>query len=121
MVVPIGPAALAGQYAEHNVVGGWFGRLFRKFKHLLQHAAAIAIDIGAAGFGIPPGTAFMVSELLMKAHSGDPKARAKVRKLAAKDQNMRLYMKAVNRGIKKHPAFATYKAHRHPHAATAHA
>lgn len=116
-VVPIGPAALHGEFPrEGQVVGGFFGNLFKKFGNMLKHVAAVAIDIGSVAFGVPPGVAFAVSELIMKGHAGDPKAKAKIRKLAA-DPKMKAFMVKVSAAAKAHPEFGAYKQHPHPNAA----
>jgi len=115
-VVPVGPGALHGEFPrEGEVVGGFFGNLFKKFGKLLKHVAAVAIDIGAVGFGVPPGVAFATAELIMKGHSGDPKAKAKIKKLAA-DPKMKAFMTKVAHAAKAHPDFGAYKLHPHPHA-----
>jgi hypothetical protein len=89
-----------------------FGGLAHKFGAMLKHVTAIAAEVVAPMFGIPPGVAGGLVELLMHAHAGDKKARAEVES-KARDPKMKAAMSVISAHLRKHPDFQALRAHAH--------
>ena len=93
---------------------GWnfFKSVLRPFSHFLKHVVSAAVEVAAPLFGVPPGVAATLAELLLHAHAGDPHAKAKVRELA-RDPKYKAFLQHVSAHAKQHPHFAKMKAHAH--------
>jgi hypothetical protein len=114
MVEPLLVGEAVARRAE--LQGSFFGNLFHKFSHMLKHVAAFATEFIAPAFGIPPGVAASLTELVLHAHAGDHHARAKIQHLA-KDPKLKAAMKAISTRMREHPHFVHLKTHRQQHAA----
>ena len=100
--------------------GGWFDNIVKKFVHIVHDIAPVLGEMGGMMLGFPPGIggAAGLGVLLMKAHAGDPHAKATVAALA-RDPRKRAVMNRVAAHLKAHPDFHVFK--RHAASAPAHA
>lgn len=97
------------------VVGWSFGSFFhsivKSFDHIIKHVAAALVEPMAMAFGLPPGTIHVLTELLMHAHAGNPKARAQVEHLAKTQPGMKQALTQISLHLRQHPHFAHFQAH----------
>lgn len=110
------PSPFVDGHAPIRWVVGWsFGSFFhgivKQFDHIAKHVAAALGDTMGVAFGLPPGTVAALTELLMHAHAGNPKARAQVEHIARTQPGMKQAMTQMSLAIRQHPHFAHFQAH----------
>jgi hypothetical protein len=102
--------AVVGWNLFHAISDAFKG-VKKAFGPLFKHVVAFALESIAPAFGIPPGLAGTIAELVLHAHAGDHKARTELAHRVKDDPKLHAYAAAVSAHAKKHPDFAKLKAH----------
>jgi hypothetical protein len=118
-LAPHAAHALADAQAQHvaeqqhaHTVGfsfGAFGELARQFEGIAQHVTTIATENVGPMFGIPPGIAGGLVELLMQAHAGHPDAKKRVASMA-RNPRFAGALAQLSQHMRAHPDFGALKA-----------
>jgi hypothetical protein len=103
------------------VVGGFFDSIVHAFKHIADDVARKLGPVVPAMFGLPPEVVGPLAALLIKAHAGSKKAKAKVdhlqahggtfHGLALSGEQLAPALQRINIAVNDHPHFSAMKAH----------
>ena len=97
-------------------VVGLFDSIAHAFKHIAEDVVKRVGPALGPMFGLPPEAIAGLSALMLKAHAGDPKAKARVKELAAHGTSkhdagaVKAAMQRLSKAIQDHPHFTIMKA-----------